>query len=82
MNYGTKNEAWIMCLIPPHINTVSYPTTTPPLKFPQTKESRSLFRGEHHQQNNLTNLNIYQPENKNGYLLIKIVSISNHETMN
>ena len=70
-----------MCLIPPHINTVSYPTTPPPFKSPQTNESRSLFQGEHHQQNNLTNLKLYQPENKNGFLLMKIISI-NHETMN
>ena len=27
-----------MCLIPPHINTVSYPTTTPPLKSPKQKK--------------------------------------------
>ena len=68
---------------PPHINTVSYPTTNPqPFVSPQTEERRSHFQGEHHQQNNLTNLKVYQPENKNGFLLIKIVLIINHDTMN
>ena len=38
MNYGTKNETWTMGLVPPHINTVSYPTTTPPLNSPQQKK--------------------------------------------
>ena len=51
---------------PSHKHCFLSNTNPPPLKSPQTKESRSLFRGEHHQQNNLTNLKIYQPENKKG----------------
>ena len=78
MELQTKFRPRALCLL-----KMSYPT--PPHLGPpkqKTKESRSLFRDEHHQQNNLTNLKIYQPENINGFLLIKINLLVNHESLN
>ena len=65
-----------MCLIPPHINSVSYPTI-PPFKSPNQN------REDHYSKVsiiNRINWKIYQPENKNRFLLIKIISIIIHET--
>ena len=70
------------CALSPSHKHCFSSTNTPHLG-PPNKQIRSLLPGEHHQQNNLTNLETYQPEeNKTGCLLVKIILINTSKTMN